>query len=147
MHPGHRALISPIPSFSSLNVQNIRNSQIFLVGQIQMSRRFLISPLRCDRAAKAKLKNCQQAKEKTLIYFTYAPINIDFSSYSAHFFTTPHIILSVFCSHHHFIFFRVVLVPNSHFSTAIFISVMSWPSSCNSFMSLQNLYQALKTST
>lgn len=146
LQPGHSVLIGQVPSAWSWNTGNISNSPICLVGQIQqkMSRLFLLAP--AVGAAKVKSKACQQAKEKALSLCTL-PFTLLFLLYSAHFFTTPCIIFSIFCSHQHFLSFPVFLLPNCPFSTTIFISVMSQPSSCNSLMSLQNLYPALKSGT
>lgn len=86
-------------------------------------------------------------RSKLLFSLHMLPLALLFSLYSAHFFTAPHIILSIFCSHQHLLSFPVFLALNSHFSATIFISIMSWPVSCNSFMLLENLCQALEMGT
>lgn len=82
-------------------------------------------------------------RSKLLFSLQMLSLALLFCLYSAHFFTAPHIIFLIFCSHQHLLSFPVFLALNSHFSATIFISVMSWPLSCNSFMLLQNLCQAL----
>lgn len=86
-------------------------------------------------------------RSKLLFSLHMLPLALLFCLYSAHFFTAPHIILSIFCSHQHLLSFPEFLALNSHFSATIFISIMSWPLSCNSFMLLQNLCQALEMGT
>lgn len=86
-------------------------------------------------------------RSKLLFSLHMLPLALLFCLYSAHFFTAPHIILSIFCSHQHLLSFPAFLALNSHFSATIFISIMSWPLSCNSFMLLQNLCQALEMGT
>lgn len=82
---------------------------------------------------------------RQLLFSLYMlPLALLFCLYSAHFFTARHIILSIFCSHQHLLSFPVFLALNSHFSATIFISIMSWPLNCNSFMLLQDLCQALE---
>lgn len=76
-------------------------------------------------------------KRKLLFRLHMLPLALLFCLCSAHFFTAPHIILSIFCSHQHLLSFPVYLALNSHFSATIFISIMSWPLSCNSFMLIQ----------
>lgn len=86
-------------------------------------------------------------RRKLLFSLHMLPLALLFCLYSAHFFTVPHIILSIFCCHQHLLLFPVFLALNSPFSATIFILIMSWLLSCNSFMLLQNLCQALEMGT
>lgn len=148
LQPGCSWTISQVPLLSSLNLENSSSSQIFLVGQTQwkMSSLFLLSTAVWE-LQRSSQEIYNRLRRKLFFSLHMLPLALLFCLYSAHFFTTPHIILSIFCSHQHLLSFPVFLALNSHFSATIFISIMSWPLSCKSFMLPQNLCQALERGT
>lgn len=144
--------------FSQLNNQPSPSALQFELGKQQQLTDFScwanwvedVKPVSALSTAVWELQRSSQEadnrpRRKLFFSLHLLPLALLFCLYSADFFTAPHIILSIFCSQQHLLSFPVFLALNSHFSATIFISIVSWPLSCNSFMLLQNLCQALET--